>query len=56
MKLKANTLSEITYSQKDMHGIYSPILVIKYGYHVTFHRLKETKQEGRPKKGSLNLN
>jgi hypothetical protein len=31
------------------------ILAINYRYQTTFYRLKEAKEEGRPKTGSLTL-
>ena len=50
-------LSEGTQPPKDMCGMYSlkSGLAIKYRYHVTLHRPKEAKQEGRPKGRSLNF-
>ena len=50
-------LSEGTQPPKDMCGMYSlkSGLAIKYRYHVTLHRPKEAKQEGKHKRGSLNL-
>ena len=60
MKLENIFLIEVTQSQKDMYDIHSLmvcmwILAIKYRYHATPHRPKETKQEGRHRQGCLNL-
>jgi hypothetical protein len=50
MELENIILSEETESQKYMVCItYKWILAKKYRYHVTLHRPKEAKQEGRPK-------
>ena len=46
-----NILSELTQSQKDMHGMYSLYVDIspKIQVYVILHRLKEGKQEGPSK-------
>ena len=55
MDLESIILSEVTQSQKDMHGMYSLILALKYRYHGTLHRPKVAKQKGQYKKACLNL-
>ena len=56
MKLQ-NIMSEVTQTQKDMHGMYSKVDINHnmQDTHTKLHRPKEAKQEVRPKVGCLNI-
>ena len=56
IELDNSILSEVTQSPKDIHEVtYKYTLAIKHRYHAILHRLKEAKQEGKFKQGSLNI-